>query len=535
MPAHSLLRCLAALSLATACHARPSESALEGSLRRWLADQPGGVAAAFVDAEGVTFATAGKFSSTDSSAITRDTQFEIGSVTKVFTALLLADAVAAQKMRLEDAVGKPFAPSKVTLLQLATHTSGLPRMPADLPAGDPLNPYAVADEKMLVKSFAGAASSAAPSDAASYSNFGFAVLGQAVAAGWGKPYAAALRERVLAPLGLNDTVAAWREADAKRLAPPHNEQGPASNWDMSAFAPAGALVSTTRDLAKFLQACLGFEKTPLAAVLADAARPRVADNSAPTQTGLAWIVEQRGASTIVWHNGGTGGYRSFIGYDATGRVGVALLTNHTTSLDALGMALLEGRELQARRASEASGNAKAYLGNYPLAPSFVIAVTAEGEALFLQATGQPRLKLRALAADRFATLGVDAEVSFERDASGQVAALVLHQGGIDQRAPRLAVGAAVAQPKEAALSEAELDEYVARYRLETVEFAVTRDGARLLVQLTGQPSAQVFASTKDEFFYKVVNAQISFVRERGKVAALVLHQGGSDQRAERVK
>ena len=481
------------------------------------------------------FATAGKFSSTDSRAITPDTQFEIGSVTKVFTALLLADAVAAQKMRLEDAVGKPFAPSKVTFLQLATHTSGLPRMPADFPAADPLNPYAEADGKMLAKSFATAASSATRSETANYSNFGFAVLGQAVAAGWEKPYAAALRERVLAPLDLNDTVATWRDADARRLAPAHNEQGPARNWDMNAFAPAGALVSTTRDLAKFLQACLGFARTPLAAMLADTARPRVGDSSAPTQTGLAWIVEQRGASTIVWHNGGTGGYRSFVGYDATGRAGVAVLTNHTTSLDALGMALLERRELPARRATEASSNAKAYLGNYPLAPSFVIAVTAEGEALFLQATGQPRLKLRPLAADRFATLGVDAEVSFERDASGQVTALVLHQGGIDQRAPRLAAGAAVAQPKEAALTAAELDEYVARYRLETVEFVVTRDGARLLVQLTGQPSAQVFASAKDEFFYKVVNAQISFVREQGKVAALVLHQGGSNQRAERVR
>lgn len=118
---------------------------------------------------------------------------------------------------------------------------------------------------------------------------------------------------------------------------------------------------------------------------------------------------------------------------------------------------------------------------------------------------------------------------------GGVAALVLHQNGVDQRAPRVAPGIPPAGPKEIAVSAEELDAYVGKYRLGGAMFTVKREGERLLVQLTGQPFFPVFASAKDEFFYKVVNAQLSFERGAdGKVRALVLHQNGQSPRAERI-
>lgn len=512
-------------------------NASQKSIERWLGDQPGGVAAAYVDARGVTFFNAGKFSRDDVRAVTPDTEFEIGSVTKVFTALLLADSVAAGKATLEGKIGAPFAASEITYLQLATHTSGLPRLPKELASSDPMNPYAGQDLASLTQAFADLAPAAKPTEKSMYSNFGFAVLGQALAATWGEAYEAALRERVLEPLGLDDTFCSWREIDAGRVAPGHAEQGLVEHWDMGAYAPAGGLVSTTRDLAKFLQACLGFRDTPLKGALHDMAQPRVAGAMPGSQIGLAWIVEQRGASTLVWHNGATGGFRSFVGYDATKRAGVVVLTNHARSVDELGMALLAGRELPATKSAPAPSAAVAeYVGNYPLAPSFVIAITAEGDALRLQATNQPRLKLRELAKDRYAVEGVAAEVSFERGPKGEVVALVLHQHGLNQRAPRFAPGETPPAPKEVALSETELEAYVGEYRLGPATFTVKREGLRLMVQLTGQPFAQVFPSAKDEFFYKIVNAQISFVRgSDGNVAALVLHQNGRDQRAERVR
>jgi len=523
---------LALLTTATGFAKTPD---VQTALDQWLGSQPGGVAAACVDAGGVTFFNAGRFSAKDARRLTPDTQFEIGSLTKVFTAILLADAVREKQVTLEARIGAPFAPGKITYLQLATHTAGLPRMPAGFISGDPANPYAEHDLASLTRDFAGAAASARESPAA-YSNFGFAVLGQAVAGAWNETYAALLTRRVLQPLGLNDTVVGWRGADAQRLAPGHNEAGPTANWELNAFAPAGALVSTTRDLARFVQAYLGLADTPLAPVLAETVRPRVAGEGPSLRIGLAWMIQQRGGSTIVWHNGGTGGYRSFVAFDAAAKRGVVLLTNHTTGLEALGFALVAGQMPEPPKAPAAPADGLTeYLGNYPLAPSFVMAVTAEGGQLFLQATNQPRLLLNRVAADRFSVGGVAAEVSFERDAAGKIAALVLHQNGANQRAPRLAPGETPSGPKEISLPAAQLADYVGSYQLGPVALTVTLDGTQLGVQLTGQPRFPVFASAKDEFFWKVVNAQLSFIRNgAGKIVALVLHQNGVDQRAERL-
>lgn len=515
--------------------ARPAEALIQNSLRTWLADAPGGVAAAYVDQNGVVFAQAGRFAAADVRGLTPDTQFEIGSVTKTFTAVLLADAVRASRLVLEDPIGAPFVRSGVTYLQLATHTSGLPRLPTDMAPSDPVNPYADEDLTDLIGSFAKVAAGA-KSKPSSYSNFGFAVLGHAVAGAWGRDYVDLLAERVLRPLQLQDTRLSWRDADRSRLAPPHDAAGVGKNWDLNAFAPAGSLVSTTRDLARYVQANLGLVESPLAAALADTHVARTAAGAPTRQIGLAWMIERRGETTRIWHTGGTGGYRSYVGFDPVAKTGVVVLTNHARGVEALAESLLAGRPLpdsQAQRSAAPDASLVEYLGNYPLAPSFVLTVTADGKQLFLQATNQPRIKVDALSADRFKAQGVAAEVSFERDAAGKVAALVLHQNGADRRAPRLAPGEKQVAPREVELPGEELDAYVGRYALGPVRFTVTREPRGLFVQLTGQPKAQVFASAKDEFFYKIVDARISFVREEGRVVALILHQAGLAQRATR--
>ena len=108
--------------------AAPPVDVFEPALKQWLGSPPAGVAAAQIDADGVTFFAAGTFDPADARPITADTKFEIGSVTKVFTALLLADTMQAGKVKLDDTVGAPFAASAVTFQQLATHTAGVPRM-----------------------------------------------------------------------------------------------------------------------------------------------------------------------------------------------------------------------------------------------------------------------------------------------------------------------------------------------------------------------------------------------------------------------
>jgi CubicO group peptidase (beta-lactamase class C family) len=528
--AWSLLASLVSLfGRASAAPPKGTQTALDN----WLAGLPGGVAVAWVDADGIVFFNAGRYSAKDPRPITPDTQFEIGSITKGFTGLLLADAVRAGKVKLDAPVGAPFAPSKVTYLQLATHTSGLPDVPPDSAVSDWANPYAEQDLPTLVKAFDAVTPKVKPRNQL-YSNFGFAVLGQAVAAAWGRPYATLLTERVLAPLGLRDTVVDWRDADPKRLAPAHSEAGPTVNWDLNAYAPGGALVSTSRDLARFLQACVGLIDNPLKDALANAAQPRAVSPNPARWTGLGWEVEKRGAATIVWHSGATGGYRAFVGYDAAKRVGVVLLTNHLKFVESVGFALLAGNAPTTPPAAPPADNVKEFLGNYPLAPSSIMTITAEGEQLFATKTYQPRWELKRLAADRYGVAGGKAEISFERDATGKVVALVQHENGTDQRAPHLPPGELPVPPKEVALPADTLKNYAGRYALGAKIITVTPDDAKLWLQLSGQGPSPVFASAKDEFFYKVVNAQISFVRDgTDKVVALILHQYGRDQHAER--
>lgn len=440
MPSTRLPRLLPLLALAAPHLLAAPPVDLDAALRQWLGDQPHGVAAAWIDASGVTFANAGRFDAADARPITPDTYFEIGSLTKVFTATLLADAVQQGRLKLDDSVGAPFAPSAITYRQLVTHTSGLPRMARDFtPRGGPDNPYGAVNLDDLARSFAAAAPDARPGKS-SYSNFGYAVLGQAVAHADGQSYAEALRARVLAPLGLAGTFVTRAEVDAARLAPGHSDSGRTPNWDFDAYAPAGSLLSTARELARFVQAELSLVETPLNALLVETQQPLAAGDLPARRIGHAWMIETRGPDTVLWHNGATGGYHSFLVFDPLKKTGLVLLTNSSRGLEAMGFALLAGRMPPPPPKPPAEVKLPAdvlagYVGVYTLGP-VEFTVTEENGAMAVQLTGQSRLPMFASAKDEFFLKVVPARISFERDASGRVAALVLHQNGRDQRATR---------------------------------------------------------------------------------------------------
>ena len=204
------------------------------------------------------------------------------------------------------------------------------------------------------------------------------------------------------------------------------------------------------------------------------------------------------------------------------------MANVQKGMENLGFALLGTKPPQPQTTTVA--NAADYPGTYPLVPGFVITITAKDGSLFGQATAQPQFALRPTTADRFALVGVPAEISFERGTEGKVNALVLHQNGIDQRAPR---GELPPPPKEITLSPETLREYAGKYPL-SPQFVLTvteTDGA-LFVRATRQVKHQVYPSAKDEFFYKIVAASLTFERNSaGNVKGLILHQNGRDQRA----
>lgn len=533
----SPILCLLAATLASA---KPPAD-LQEKLDAFVKGTSGGASVAWVDSEGTAFFHSGTFSADDARAITPDTQFELGSVSKVFTALLLAESERLGKVSRLDPAAKYLLPpgdpaqaglAKITLLSLTTHTSGLPRMPTNFSqdAGN-TDPYSAYDDAALVAALRADGAAAPAGRAMSYSNLGAAVLGEALAAAWGTSYAEALQARVLDPLGLKATSLGLAGLPpSPNLAPGHAGGKTVPTWTFQAFAPAGALRSSARDMAIFLSACLGREGSPLRPAFDATLKPEFPSDSTGGHIGMGWLLADDGEPSIAWHNGATAGSHAFVAFDPKAGTGVAILANFQKGSEGLGFGLLGAKPPSPR--NEAVKNAADYVGTYPLTPAFAIAITEADGALRGQATGQPAFGMTRLSDDRFSIVGVVAEISFERDASGKVTALVLHQNGADQRALR---GELPPKPTEITLPAETLREYVGNYPLApALVLAVTLEDGGLFTQATGQGKVQVYPSARDEFFLKVVPAQISFQRDAsGRVSGLILHQSGRDVPAKK--
>jgi CubicO group peptidase (beta-lactamase class C family) len=215
---------------------------------------------------------------------------------------------------------------EITLRQLATHTSGLPRMPANFSPADPANPYADYGTERMFEFIAASHPKDSAPGMADYSNLGFGLLGVALANRAGTDYATLLQARVLDPLGMKDTAIVVKGDMARRRATGHSpELRPVSAWDFDAFAGAGAIRSTMNDLLKFAAAELGLVSTPLDAAMRASQRPA---GSAGRQ-GLAWIILLEGER--LTHSGMTGGFASEMILDVKRKKAVVVLSNAQVS------------------------------------------------------------------------------------------------------------------------------------------------------------------------------------------------------------
>jgi D-alanyl-D-alanine-carboxypeptidase/D-alanyl-D-alanine-endopeptidase len=261
------------------------------------------------------------------------TIFEIGSLTKVFTALLLADMAERGQVRLSDPAARylPGGTGPVTLTDLATHTSGLPRLPPGLrwsALRRPRDPYAGYSEARLVRAARRSLRASSRPNAYAYSNYGYGLLGYLLGQAAGSSYQALVAERICGPLGLADTAFDVPHAVRGRLAQGHAGGRAVPGWHMGALAAAGGLRSTAADLAMLLRACLSASAGagPLDAALRATMAPRVGIPAG--QIGLAWHLTRRGDREIVWHNGMTGGYSAMIALDPARSLGIAALANN---------------------------------------------------------------------------------------------------------------------------------------------------------------------------------------------------------------
>jgi D-alanyl-D-alanine-carboxypeptidase/D-alanyl-D-alanine-endopeptidase len=289
------------------------------------------------------------------------TVFEIGSVTKVFTALLLADMAEHGRVRLEDPVEELLpdtvaVPQRdqraITLLDLATHTSGLPRLPDNLSPlirENPANPYADYTAKHLYEFLSKHSLARKPAAQFVYSNLGMGLLGHALARQAGTSYESLIVQRICLPLGMKETRIELSEDLRSRLAQGHNRNGdPVANWDFSVLAGAGALRSTADDMLKFLRANIGPSDGPLSAAIRATHRPRHEIDKSGGMIALGWHIRLRGKT--LWHSGETGGYHSYVAFQKDRRIGVVVLSNSAAEIvDQLGlrlMALLSGEHVE---------------------------------------------------------------------------------------------------------------------------------------------------------------------------------------------
>lgn len=483
----------------------------------------------------------GALSEDDRRAPNGSTRYQIGSITKAFTHLLLAERVAADAVAYDTTIGElledsvPFGNedvAEITLQALATHTSGLPRLPANLnPAAAPQDPYAAYDGDALKVGLAAARAGQPLGADYAYSNFGAGLLGWLLGREHGDGYAAALEEEVLGPLRMNDT--AFEPGDTAAAAYAGGEIVPP--WSFDALAGAGALWSTTEDLMGLARVLLGHRANPLKHDPAFQLEAVADAGAGAFSVSRVWHIAETERGPVFWHNGGTAGHRSFFGVRPSTDQALVVLVAGSADPTAMGMRWF-GFEAPDGEAAEID---EAVLGQYALSDRVGIGVFAEDGALQVQLSGQSALPIEPIDNDWYRLTAVDASLRFVRD-TGDVIAVELVQNGQVQRAERVADRAAVLDRDEAEIDidEADLDAFVGEYALTPqVRFTVRRGGeSGLEVRLTGQPFFPVFARGDDVFFYKVVDAELHFERgEDDAVDAVVLHQGGIVQRAERIE
>lgn len=476
----SLLRCLGAVlvvALASAdAQAQPSDVQIKEILaqRVDVDKQAVGLAAVIVNGEQVRVVTHGFQALHKAVPITADTLFEVGSITKTFTALLLADMVIKGELKLDDPVEKwlpqglsvglhglklrDHTAAPIRLVDLATHRSGLPRLPDNMPNGTRADPYVDYREQQLllylksreafVETDAGKTTKKRD-EAYAYSNLGFGLLGYVLARAANLPYEELLQKRVLTPLGLGSTYLDTPRSELARFSDGHYlEQGTtlkqAKHWHFDVIAPAGGLRMSAKDIGRYAQAASGAVETPLKAAFT-LAQKRYGDGMGDKNPqGLAWILATINDRTVDNHDGMTGGFASTLWVDPDRKSAVAVLSNAASPVTDVGLHFLEPpiplANLASMRATAIPVDAKLleqFVGTYVLSPEFKVTIRTRDGKLFAQATGQGEFELFAKSDNVFFARLTPLEIAFEEIKDGKSGRFLITQRGSTRAAQRM--------------------------------------------------------------------------------------------------
>jgi CubicO group peptidase (beta-lactamase class C family) len=470
------LNILAAAAVLLATQARAQTDA---EIRQLLVDRIDvqhksvGTVAGIATPQGRRFISYGQADRSGGRPLDGDTVFEIGSMTKVFTALLLADAVQRGEVALSDPVAK-YLPAgvkvperngrQITLVDLATHTSGLPFLPSNM--GVDLAAVAKYSKEQLRQAFSTytdeklyqfLATYELPRDIGSqwnYSNLGMGLVGKALARRAGMDYESLVRLRITGPLGMKSTAIAVSPEMKARLATGHEaDLKPAPDWALPALEGAGSLHSSANDLLTLAEAFMGYRKTPLAPAMAAMLETRRPGPGLKQALGW-WVISfGPGDDGIVTFAGETFGYACTLGYDPKLRIGVVALSNTAQNDGGLAWHILRpafpvatsaaAKAIKERK--EITLDSKLldlYAGPYQTPPpGGVITIERQGDALVLKSDAAPQgLRLHAESERKFFITETDLQVTFETDSQGRATRIVVRFGGTDTAAARIEAG-----------------------------------------------------------------------------------------------
>ena len=309
-----------------------------------------GLVVGFIDTQGKKeYFSYGTSTKNGDEPVDENSVYEIGSISKVFTCIALADMVLNGELNLDDPA-ETYLPdtvkmpsrngNKITLEHLAANNSALPRMPYNFRPKDPNNPYADYTVENMYDFLSTYTLQRDVGDTYEYSNLGMGLLGHILSLKAGMDYEQLIIERICHVLEMEDTVITLTAAMKERLAQGHNPVGEVPNWDIPTLAGAGALRSTANDMLTFLGANMGIDRSSVSSAMEMTHEPRI-DAGKAMSVGLGWHIRDNGITQIIWHNGGTGGYRTFCGFIKDKKVGVIVLSNMNISADDIGFHLLD--------------------------------------------------------------------------------------------------------------------------------------------------------------------------------------------------
>ncbi len=292
----------------------------------------------------------GKTQKTNGKTPDANTLFELASITKVFTTSTAQILVDKGEINWKDSIEK-YLPKdlklsdkarKITLFQLATHTSGLPRLPKIFfpKMGDEKDPYKDLDVQDIYNYLETCEENSEVGKYA-YSNLGMGLLGHILELKIGKSFESIVKEEIVEKLNMKNTTITLSEEQKKNLAQGYDNKGnPTPIWENKALAGAGSFISNAKDMCKFLSANLDSENSKISNSLV-----KTHKKYSNTKTGLGWhfyswfFTFMTGERNILWHNGATGGYRTFLGINKNQKSGVIILSNSNNDVTALGMKL----------------------------------------------------------------------------------------------------------------------------------------------------------------------------------------------------